>query len=167
MRKVLTKALIFKPKKLIDGWEHKKGFYVSIAAESALAAIDNARENKRYSKSFNPDIYTQLSKEKLRFLAESRLFEIESSKNNYIELICLIGGLGILVYLSDLLFVIWNYPNQNSVRLFLILATILGVLIFVFSTKMKIDKYLVDDFLEVEDALYTIEYGESQYQYRR
>lgn len=61
---------------------------------------------------------------------------------------------------------IWNYPNQTSVRLFIVLAVLFGFLIYLYFKK-EIVNYLVEDFLDVEDALYRLEYGESQYQCRR
>lgn len=164
---ILTKALIFKPKKLKDGWEHKKGFYVSIDAKSAFVIIDRSRDKRKYSNFNKPNFYNQLSAEKLRPLAESRLYEIESSSNNYIECICAVGGLAVLIYLITYLTIIWNYPTQDSVRLFLILVAIFGFLIFIYFKKAKIVDHLVEDFLEIEDALYLLEYGESQYQGRR
>lgn len=164
---ILTKALIFKPKKLKDGWEHKKGFYVSIDAKSAFVIIDKARDKRKYSNFNKPNIYNQLDKDKLRSLAESRLFEIESSSNNYLEYICAVGGLFVFIYLTNLLMQIWNYPNQTSVRLFIVLAVLFGFLIYLYFKKEKIVNYLVEDFLDLEDALYRLEYGESQYQCRR
>jgi hypothetical protein len=160
---ILTKALISKPKKLKDGWEHKNGFYVSIDAKSAFAIIDNARNKRQYSTSKRPNHYKQLSSEKLRALAESRLYEIESSSNNYIEYICAVGGLFVLIYLTDLLMQIWNYPSQSSVRLFLMLTLLFGFLIFLYFKKEKIVSYLVEDFLDIENALRLLEDSECQY----
>ena len=160
---ILTKALISKPKKLKDGWEHKNGFYVSIDAKSAFAIIDNARNKRQYSTSKRPNYYKQLSSEKLRTLAESRLYEIESSSNNYIEYICAVGGLFVFIYLADLLMQIWNYPSQSSVRLFLMLTALFGFLIFLYFKKEKIVSYLVEDFLDIENALRILEDSESKY----
>jgi len=164
---ILTKALIFKPKKLKEGWEHRKGFYVSIDANSAFVVIDKARNKRKYLDFNKPNFYNQISKDKLRPLAESKLYEIESSSNNYIEFICSVGGLFVFVFLTDILMQIWNYPTQSSVRLFIVLATVFGFLIFLHFKKKKTVNYLIEDFLDVEDALYLLEYGESQYQGRR
>lgn len=164
---IITKALIFKPKKLKDGWEHKKGFYVSIDAKSALVVIDRARDKRKHSNFNKPNFYNQLSKEKLHPLAESKLYEIESTCNNYIEYISSVGGLVIFIYLLKYLTIIWNHPSQNSVRIFFILAAVLGFLIYLYFKREKAINYLVEDFLDVEDALYLLEYGESQYQGRR
>lgn len=164
---ILTKALIFKPKKLKDGWEHKKGFYVSIDAKSAFSMINNARNKRQYSTSNRPNYNKQLSLEELRALAEIRLYEIESSSNNYIEFICAVGGLVVFIYLVTYLTIIWDYPSQDSVRIFLILAALFGFLIFLFFKKEKAVSYLVEDFLDIENALYHLEYGESQHQSRK
>ena len=164
---ILTKALIFKPKKLKDGWEHKNGFYVSIDAKSALVIIDKARDKRKYSKFNKQNIYNDIDNDSLRSKAESRLYEIESSSNNYIEFICAVGGVFVFIYLTGLIVKIWNYPSQTTVRLFLILVLILGGLVYLYFKKEKIVNYIVEDFLDLEDALYFQEYGRSQYLYRR
>ena len=56
----MTKALIFKPKKLREGWEHKNGFYVSIDAKSALVAIDKGRSERKISKITKPNFYEKI-----------------------------------------------------------------------------------------------------------
>lgn len=159
----LTKALIFKPKKLENGWEHKKGFYVSIEAEAALNILDSARNKKYYSGISKSNIYQGLDRDILRSRAKEMLYEIESSSNNYIELICTLGGLGIVIYLWDLITLIWMHPDQDSVRLFLVLLLALGLLIFLYFKKMKIDRNNIETFLDTEDALYKHEYNVSQY----
>lgn len=163
MWKFITKSLIFKPKKLKDGWEHKKGFYVSIDAKTALNIIDSARTKRAYSRISKPNVFHGVERERLRSRAEKILYEIESSSNNYIELICLLGGLGIIIFLWDLITIIWMHPDQESVRLFLVLLMALGFLSFLYFKKMQVDKDNVETFLDIEDALYKNEYGASQY----
>ena len=159
----MTKALIFKPKKLKEGWEHKNGFYVSIDAKSALVAIDKGRSERKISKITKPNFYEKIDKEILRPRAETQLYEIQSSSNNYIEIITAFGGFGILAFLVELVPVIWSRPERDSVRVFLILIATLGLFIFLYFRKKQMDKNNIEAFLDIEDALYKQEYDESQY----
>lgn len=160
----LTKALFLKPKRTTEGWEHKNGFYVPLKdAKAAFSIIENARNKRRYSSLKKRNVYQGMNRERLREIAEIKLCEIQASSNNYIEAICAIGGLATVIYLLDLLVLIWSYPKQETVRLFLVLIAVLGLLIFLYFKKQKIDKNNVETFLDVEDALFQIEYGESQY----
>lgn len=160
----LIKALIFKPKKSINGWEHKNGFFVPFEdVKSALSIIESERNKRSYSKRNKNNYYQQLDRETLRNLASQKLYEIESSSHNYIEIIIIVLGLGIIVYLLDLITVIWSYPSQDTVRLFLALVVALACISFLYFKKTKIDKNNVEIFLDIEDALFQHEYGRSQY----
>ena len=167
MNDLLILAIFFKPKRLKDPWEHKKGFKVSIESKTALNIIENKRNDFRYAEASEPNYLENLDYELLRKRAEERLFEIESSANNYVEAFCIAGGLFIGIYAFELLFVIWNYPSKEPVTLFLILTAIIAFLYYVYRRKKTVDSYLVKDFLNIEDAIYKIDYGESQYQARR
>ena len=159
----ITKAVIFKPKKLKDGWEHKNGFHVSYESTTALSVVENAKAERKRSVTQKENFYTHIKYIDLRNRAESTLYKIQSSHNNYIEVICCFGGLFLMVILLDLLPVLWDYPDRTSVRLFLISLAVLIILIFLHWKKKKIDKFDVEEFLEIEDALYQHEYGTSQY----
>lgn len=162
----LTKALIFKPQKTTDGWEHKNGFYVPWKdVNTAFSIIESAKNKRKYSYNSvkRKNYYQGASRDQLRGKAEGLLYEIQSSSNNYIEAICVIGGFFLLTYLVNLITVIWSYPTRETVRLFLIVAAVLGSLIFIYFKKKKIDEGIIENFLDVEDALFQHEYGESQY----
>lgn len=164
---LLIYALIFKPKKLKDPWEHKKGFRVMYDLKVALTIVENRRSLFSQLHASEPNYHQSSDYETLRKIAEKRLYEIQSSANNYIEIICCIGGVFIGLYAFSLLEIIWNYPSRGSVRLFVALIASIILLIFVYKKKKSIDSYLVKDFLNIEDAIYKFDYGESQYQIRR
>lgn len=167
INKILTKALFFKPKKLKDTWEHKRGFQVIFDCNTALRIIENKRSTFGYEEAKKENFHLNNDYETLRDLAVKRLYDIESIQNNYIDFICVVFGLFISIYTFDLMNEIWNYPSQFSVRLFFILIAILVFLVLLYKRKAALKSYLVVDFLNIEDALFSLEYGESQYQARR
>ncbi|MDI9659418.1 hypothetical protein [Acinetobacter nosocomialis] len=161
---LLSHALIFKPKKLKEPWEHKKGFQVEYDVKSALNFIEKQRESFRKHVPIKTNFHQNSDYKTLRILAKKRLYEIESSLNNYIEVICCIGGLFLTVFAINLLSTIWNYPTKETVQLFLLSLAVIVALFFIYRRKKSHDLNLVYDFLNIEDALFRIEYGESQYQ---
>lgn len=160
---ILTKALIFKPKKLKDSWEHKYGFCVKIDAKTALAKINQARSKRENSDHKFKSYFDYVDTNELRRRSEKQLYEIESSCNNYIELICVVGGLGILILFTSLIPLIWTDPDVKNVRLFLILLSSFVILITGYYSKITIDKRYVDHFLDIENELYKREYGKNLY----
>lgn len=164
--RLLTKALFFKPKRTENGWEHKSGFYVSLKdANAAFSIIERARNERKGSlnKRKTKNHYLDVKRDRLRAMADDLLYEIQSSSNNYIETICAFGGLFLLGYLINLIIVIWSYPTIETVRSFLISSAIFGFLIFSYFKKQSLDKSKAEMFLDIEDALFQLEYSESQY----
>ncbi|ENW15604.1 hypothetical protein L313_2787 [Acinetobacter haemolyticus CIP 64.3 = MTCC 9819] len=167
INKLLTQALVFKPKKLVNTWEHKRGFQVIFDCNTALRIIENKRSTFGHEEAKKMNYHLGKDYGTLRDLAVKRLYNIESIQNNYIDFICLVFGLIISVYTFELMYEIWNYPSQFSVRLFFILIAILVFLLWLYKRKSALESYLVVDFLNIEDALFSLENGESQYQVRR
>lgn len=163
LRKFLTKSLIWKPKTLKDGWEHKNGFFVSIDAKTALNMIDNAKKSRMQSKIRVRNLHHSTDHNILRKQAESLLYDIESSQNNYIEAIIIFGGFYLIANIAYAIPVVWNGEHKDVAQYFLICLGFLIPLIFIFFMKRKIDKANMNNFLEIEDALYQYEYGASQY----
>ncbi|HFE8664610.1 TPA: hypothetical protein ACGAPI_000073 [Acinetobacter baumannii] len=161
---LLSYALIFKPKKLKKAWEHKKGFQVEYDINSALNLVEKQRESFKKHVPIKTNFYQNSDYNTLRILAKKRLYEIESSSNNYVEFICCIGGIFLTIFSINLISIIWNHPTKETVQLFLILLAIILALLYLYRRKKAHDLDLVYDFLNIEDALYRIEYGESQYQ---
>lgn len=161
---LLSHALIFKPKKLKEPWEHKKGFQVEYDVKSALNFIEKQRESFKKDVPIKTNFHQNSDYKTLRILAKKRLYEIESSLNNYIEVICCISGLFLTVFAINLLSTIWNYPTKETVQLFLLSLAVIVALFFIYRRKKSHDLNLVYHFLNIEDALFRIEYGESQYQ---
>lgn len=160
----LTKALIWRPKRLKDGgWEHKHGFFVAIDAKVALSLISQAKSERnrlgiRYT---NHSVGMEYSM--LRDRAESLLYKIESSQNNYIDFACVFGGFYLLANIVYAIPVIWEHPYKDAVQYFLICLGLFICAASLYFVKRKIDKRNIDHFLDIEDALYLHEYQRSQY----
>lgn len=150
----LTKSLIFKPKRLRNGWEHKHGFYVSHDVKSAFSIIESEKNKLlRGGENIKPSQHViNLSIDDLRNRANLYLYQIESSSNNYVECI---AALSIIYAMSIVVLGIrlWTYADHNSVRLFLISLIFLGCISFLYLEKIKEGKSLVYGFIEIEQVL--------------
>ena len=158
---MLTKALFFKPKRLKDVIEHPKGFLFDIDCQTALNAIEHARNKTAFHPKKNG--YNSWDTDNLRNYANQSLYNIESSLGNYIEVICTFGGTLIFFQIMILVFSVWENPIIQNVRLLVVLTVILVLLIYLYFMKKKLDERNIQNFLEVEDALFYKKYGRSQY----
>lgn len=161
MSSLLSKSLFFSPKKLLDPWEHKHGFLVSIDCRTALNFISNG-ENVREKKSFYgplPNSYLKMDYDFLRRCAEDTLYEIESSQANYVEITSILCGLCSGFYLLGLIPAVWSYHDGDQVKLMLILFIAFITSIVLYVLKQRIDTKNLEYFLDIEDALYYYDNG--------
>ncbi len=163
MHSTLTKALIFKPKKLIDSWEHKHGFRIEFDAGVAFNLIESAKSARKYSGIKVKNYHLNTNSDLLRDSAIKKLYIIQSSHNNYIDWISAGVGLSSLVYIFTLIPHVWSGSNLLVVRALMVSALLLVVSIALYVYKKRVDKSDIDYFLDIDDALYIQEYGESQY----
>lgn len=163
IEKILTYALVFKPKKLQHPWEHKNGFFVYIQADTALRIIENAKAERKRNRVIKKNHCIGMDRDLLLRRISGELNIIQSSQNNYVDFFCVVGGSVCGVFLIQLIPQIWGGAGLLHTRIFLITMLFVIICIALYFYKRKIDQANIDYFLDLEDALYFHEYGESYY----
>jgi len=142
----LTKALIFKPRKLPDGY-----FWVP----DARNIIKNAKNERSRSNTVikSNSSYAQFDNAFLTRRAEQLLYEIQCSSNNYIDI-----TIGLVAFFCFGLFLklipeMWNYHREGDVKLFLIIVVVSAISYFLYSKKKEMDYLMVNDFIIIESVL--------------
>lgn len=142
----LTKALIFKPKKLPDGY-----FWVP----DARNVIKNAKNERAWSDAVvnSNSSYAQFDNAFLTKRAEQLLYEIQCSSNNYIDITTGLVAISCLGLFLNLIPEMWNYHRESDVKLFFIMVVVSAISYFLYRKKKEIDSLMVSDFIIIESVL--------------
>lgn len=160
---LITKALIFKPKKLGDKFESKYDFWVDFDAITAFNVVKNAENKRKQNALRTKSVYFEINPDILREQAYRKLYTIQSSHSNYIDWLCVVCGLFSAFSIFEYTPQVWNGTNLETVRALMISVLVLLISIALYFYKKKTDEEDVEDFLNITDGLYFQQYGESRY----
>ncbi|GEM_PF-6690303 len=142
----LTKALIFKPKRLPDGY-----FWTP----TAWNIVKNAKNKMFWSDTtMQPRFsYAQFDDDFLTKRAQKLLYQLQCSHSNYIDI-----SIGLICFFCFGLFFILipeilSYHRESDVKLFFVTIIVSIVTYLLYRKKKKLDDFMVKDFLEIEFVL--------------